>query len=364
MAGRRGRLIATNERQYAVELINEACTAGASQAKACELLGITARTLQRWHLPSGCIDQRQHVKRLPANKLSEQERQKVIDIANSNAYGNLPPCQIVPRLADEGYYVASEATFYRILRQENMLKHRLRMRPKAHTKPKELIATKPNQVWCWDITYLPTTVSGMFYYLYLVMDIFSRKIVGWTVQPVENSEHASWLMADICHAENISKEQVTLHSDNGAPMKGSTLLATLQKLGVATSFSRPCVSNDNPFVESMFKTLKYCNLYPEKPFTSLNEARNWVEGFVKWFNTQHYHSSLKFTTPQQRHEGKTQEILQCRRNVYELAKQRNPERWQRHIRNWELAECVILNPNTRSKMEASYPNTNLFSKAA
>jgi putative transposase len=362
LGGQRGRFIAAKERQQAIELISEACAAGASQAKACDLLGISMRTLQRWRRPLGYDDQRRHNHRIPANKLSEQERQEVIDIANRGAYCDLPPCQIVPRLADEGHYIASESTFYRIFRQENMLKHRQRTRPKTHHKPKELIARGPNQVWSWDVTYLPSTVAGMFYYLYLVMDIFSRKIVGWTVQSIENSEHASWLITDICQAEGIQKDQVTLHSDNGAPMKGSTLLATLQKLGVATSFSRPSVSNDNPFVEAMFKTLKYCRLYPENPFDSLSNARNWVEGFVQWFNTQHYHSALKFTTPQQRHEGKTQEILQSRKKIYEMAKQKNPERWRGSTRNWELAEYVFLNPSGKNKIDATYPAS--FYKAA
>lgn len=362
MAGPRGRTIAVIERQQAIELISEARAGGASQEKACDLLGITLRTLQRWRQPLGFTDQRQHVCRVPANKLSEQERQRVIDMANSDAYCDLPPCQIVPRLADEGHYIASESTFYRIFRQENMLKHRQRTRPKKHHKPKELIATQPNQVWCWDVTYLPSMVAGMFYYLYLVMDIFSRKIVGWTVQSIENSEHAAWLMTDICQAEGIQKDQVTLHADNGAPMKGSTLLATLQKLGVATSFSRPSVSNDNPYAESLFKTLKYCHFYPKNPFDSLHDARMWVEGFVQWFNTQHFHSALKFTTPEQRHEGKTQGILQRRKKVYEMAKRRNPERWSGTTRNWELAEWVVLNPSANNKIKESYSTS--FCKAA
>lgn len=347
-----------NERKKVIELIDEVVSLGARQKKACELIGIALRTLQRWRQPEGLQDQRQCVQRLPVNKLSEQERRRVIEITNTDEYCNLPPCQIVPRLADDGQYIASESTFYRILREENMLKHRHRSRPKSHHKPKELVATAPNQVWSWDVTYLATTVSGMFYYLYLVMDVFSRKIVGWTVQLVESSEHASWLMQDICAAEGIDKEQVTLHSDNGAIMKGATLLATLQKLGVMTSFSRPSVSNDNPYSEALFKTLKYCRFYPEKPFDSLEEARVWVESFAQWYNSEHYHSSIKFITPEQRHQGKGHEISAHRTAVYETAKQQHPERWSRNIRNWHLSDYVVLNPKNKAKNTGNFTNSS------
>lgn len=354
MAGKRGRLIAMNEREKVVGLINESVASGARYKPACEIIGITLRTLQRWRQSQGLQDKRQLVKRIPANKLSDDERCEIIKTVNAESFCHLPPSQIVPRLADEGKYIASESTFYRILREENLLKHRSRSRPKSHHKPRELTATAPNQVWSWDVTYLGTTVSGMFYYLYLVMDVFSRKIVGWTVQPIECSEHASWLMQDIYEAENISKGQVTLHSDNGAIMKGSTLLATLQKLGVMTSFSRPSISNDNPFSESLFKTLKYCDFYPDQPFNLIDESRDWVEKFVRWYNEEHYHSSLKFMTPTQRHGGKSQHISNNRTKIYEAAKQKHPERWSRNIRNWYLPYSVTLNPsgNTRKTMAA------------
>jgi transposase InsO family protein len=343
------------DRKKAIELIGEAVVLGARQKTACETIGLTRRTLQRWQKPVGLLDQRRIIKRTPANKLSAEERLQVISIANAEYYCHLPPCQIVPRLADEGRYIASESTFYRILREEKLLKHRYRFSPRSHCKPKELIARSPNQVWSWDVTYLPTLVKGLFYYLYLVVDIFSRKIVGWTVQAVESSEHASWLMQDICDAEGIPPGQITLHSDNGAIMKGSVLLATLQKLGVATSFSRPAVSNDNPYSESLFKTLKYCHFYPEQPFASLEEARSWVEQFVKWYNAEHYHSGLKFIAPNQRHEGHSLEIMNRRTTVYKIAKQKYPERWSRQIRNWHLPDVVILNPSGKEKNLSPIP---------
>lgn len=338
------------DRCYAIELIEEACQAGARQRLSCELLGITCRTYQRWRALPRQIDQRTQVKHTPPNKLTEQECEQCLAIANSEAYANLPPCQFVPRLADEGRYVASESTFYRLLREAKQLTHRQRSRVKARAKPKELVAYQPNQIWSWDISYLATTVFGQFYYLYLIMDIFSRKIVGWSIHESESSAYATDLVQEACATENITSKQITLHSDNDAPMKGATLLATLQKLGVATSFSRPAVSNDNPYSESLFKTLKYCCFYPEKPFDSLKEARLWVIGFVGRYNVQHCHSALKFPTPQQRHMGKDKQIVQQRQSVYEQAKKQYPQRWNgRETRNWKLPEVVILNPSNQHR---------------
>lgn len=311
---------------------------------------ITQRTYQRWSRPNGCIDKRFDALHSPANKLTFTERQNILNIINTNEYANLPPCQIVPRLADKGIYLASESTFYRILREEKQLQHRQHSRTKSHHKPRELVAIAPNQVWSWDITYLPTTVSGLFYYLYLVMDVFSRKIVGWSIHENESSEYASFLVRDICMNEGVNRDQITLHSDNGAPMKGATLLATLQQLGVSTSFSRPSVSNDNPYSEALFKTLKYCYFYPNKPFESITAARFWVEHFTQWYNTEHYHSALKFITPEQRHKGDSSFIVAQRQLVYTNAKKHHPERWSGNIRNWELPIEVILNPTVNHKL--------------
>lgn len=211
-------------------------------------------------------------------------------------------------------------------------------------KPRALTATAPNQIYTWDITYLPTQVKGVFLYLYLVLDIYSRKIVGWQVHHEERSELAADLMTDICHREKVDKNQVTLHSDNGSPMKGATMLATLQELGVVPSFSRPSVSNDNPYSESVFRTLKYRPEYPEKPFADIKLARDWVSVFVQWYNNEHRHSGIKFTTPQARHTGKDIEILARRKLVYKQAKLENPIRWSGDIKNWEHIEEVYLNP--------------------
>ncbi len=334
-----------SERQKILSHIDEARTAGARQSEACNVAGISAKTYQRWSGSGGINDGRLETKTEPPNKLSELERRRLLKVANEPNYANLPPCKIVPRLADEGHYLASESTFYRVLKAEKQLSHRQKSKPAGAVKqPRALVATKPNQVYSWDISYLPTAVKGLFFYLYLVMDIYSRKIVGWQVYDNESSVLAAELMTDICLREGIEPQQVALHSDNGSPMKGATMLATLQQLGVIPSFSRPSVSNDNPYSESLFRTLKYQPNYPKHPFIDLLSARQWVKGFVQWYNNDHLHSAIKFVSPEQRHAGLDKDILAKRTLVYEQAKRKHPNRWSGNIRNWEPVNDVHLNP--------------------
>lgn len=273
----------------------------------------------------------------------------MITIANAPEYRDLAPSQIVPRLADRGVYLASESSFYRILKVENLLSHRSKSRPRNVKRPEELFATSPNEIWSWDITYLRAEVRGRFYYLYLPMDIFSRFIVHWEVHEMESSELAAAMVETACRKEGIMRDQLRLHADNGGPMKGATMLATLQRLGIMPSFSRPSVSDDNPFSESLFKTLKYCPQYPSQPFGSLDEARAWVEKFVRWYNTVHLHSGINFVTPESRHRGADASILEKRAQVYEAARAKNPTRWSRSTRDWTPEGGVALNPTSRSK---------------
>ena len=302
------------ERGLVIEMLAQAIQAGARQAQACAVVGLSARTLQRWQ-GEGCLgDQRPLRIQQPKNQLSESERQALLTLANSAEFGHLPASQIVPRLADRGEYLASESTFIRVLKANHQLTHRGRSRPaKARHKPRALLATAPEQLFSWDITYLPTPILGVYFYLYLFMDIFSRKIIGWQVYESESSELAAQVMRDICSRLNIAPHQVALHSDNGNPMKGATMLATLQTLGVMPSFSRPSVSNDNPYSESLFKTMKYHPQYPQRPFESLLAARQWVATFVHWYNEEHRHSAIRYVTPSQRH-GRCQ--ASCRLRVF------------------------------------------------
>lgn len=335
-----------------LDQIDEAVATGARQSRACEIVGIDPRTLQRWKVRGVGDDQRSGPRTAPRNKLSARERRKVLAVVNSPEYRDLSPNQIVPILADQGVYIASESTIYRILREEDQVTHReTSQAPQKRHRPRELAATGPDQVWSWDITYLRSPVRGQFFYLYMVMDVWSRKIVGWAIHEREDNVHAARLVESACAREGIRRGQLTVHSDNGSPMKGATLLATLQLLGVATSFSRPRVSDDNPYSEALFRTVKYRPDFPASVFSSRDAARAWVAAFVAWYNTRHRHSAIRFVTPKQRHEGEQRDILNHRAKIYEKARQKNPERWPGSIRNWQPIDIVVLNPRPDGQAE-------------
>jgi putative transposase len=327
--------------------VADAVLQGARLGPAARVLGLTARTIQRWVQQGGGVDRRHRPLQSPANKLTSAERQEILSIANAPQYRDLSPKQIVPRLADEGRYLASESTFYRVLRQERQLVHRERCRPPTHRRPREKVASGPCQVWSWDITYLRSTVSGRYYYLYMILDVWSRKIMAATVFSKESGQNSALLCVEAFHRHKVNPKGLVLHSDNGSPMKGSTMLVTLQRLGVVPSFSRPGVSNDNPFSESLFRTLKYRPEYPSHPFASEFQAQRWVDAFVHWYNTEHLHSEIRFVTPDERHYGVEITKLQKRKEVYKLAKQKNPSRWTGKTRNWEPVGLVRLNPERK-----------------
>jgi len=328
-----------------IYLIDEAVQSGARRSRACETVGLSCRTVERWRAQGPDAEDHRHgPKTNPKNKLSNAERKKVLQVANSAEYRDLSPRQIVPLLADKSTYVASESTFYRILHEEGQMAHRQLSRPATH-KPRQYTATGPEQVLSWDITYLRGPVRGLFYFLYMFVDIWSRKIVGWAVHETESTELAAQLLSDICLTIGVDPKGVVLHSDNGSAMKGSTMLATIQALGLIPSFSRPHVSDDNPYSESLFRTMKYRPWYPQRPFFSIAQAIQWVEHFVLWYNEQHLHSAIGFVTPNDRHQGADIAILENRRHVYSIAQNRHPERWSRHHRPWDRPTVIILNPD-------------------
>ena len=334
------------ERQRIIALVNEAIHAGARQARACKVIDLSVRTFQRWARDSEAQDGRITARRPePANKLSELERQRILKVCNEPAFAHLPPCQIVPVLADKGEYLASESSFYRILNAANQLTHRGHSKPKANTKiPNSFTATKANQIWSWDITYCPSRVIGQHYYLYMIEDIFSRKVVGWEVYEKESGEEAAALLERSVWQERCIKRQLVLHSDNGAPMKSFTLRAKMHELGVVRSYSRPRVSNDNPYSESLFRTLKYHPRWPSEGFEDIDAARTWAKAFVQWYNHEHRHSRIKFVTPVQRHTGEDIALLRKRHALYTEMKERNPARWSSNTRNWQHIDVVELNP--------------------
>lgn len=242
-------------------------------------------------------------------------------------------------MADEGKYVCSESTMYRLLRKHNLLTHRRNSRRPTSYSKTPLVATMPNQIWSWDITYLKAEGRGKNYFLYLVVDIFSRKIMGCKVHERECSVLASDLLEEIIKNEKIVKDSLTIHSDNGTPMRSSPLIFTLYSLGVS---QRPRVKNDNAISESLFKTLKGSPKYPGSPFKNLMEAKMWVENFVVWYNTVHKHSAIGHITPTQKHEGLSKDILERRRHVYSQAQLRTPKRFSRGIKKFEEKQEVIL----------------------
>src|SRR5690606_33448125 len=263
----RGRLIPLEMKQMAMVLINEAVQAGARQSKACAVLGLTCRTLRRWRAAESLIDRRKGALRRPCyHALGVAEKEEILATCNRPEYQSLPPSQIVPRLADKGLYLASESTFYRVLREHGQANRRGRAQPpRTVPKPHAWLASAPLKTWSWDITFLPTAVRGQFYRLYMVMDVYSRMIVGWEIHEDERAEHAAMLITKACLRHRVRQDALVLHADNGSPMKGATMLATLQRLGIVPSFSRPAVSDDNAYSEALFRTLKYSPAYPKKP---------------------------------------------------------------------------------------------------
>lgn len=335
------------ERQKFVDLLKEAVTAGASKTRACLEVGLPLRTVQRWtKAPVLRADARTTRPAItPRNALTEKERRAILTLCNSVEYAHLPPSQIVPRLADQGRYLASESTFYRVLRASGQQHHRGRSQtPKKSVAPTSHTAQAANEVWSWDITYLPSVIRGKYYYLYLIEDIYSRKGVGYEVYEQESGERAASLLQRTVIKESCVRQPLVLHSDNGPPMKSMTLLSKMNELGVTPSRSRPRVSNDNPYSESLFRTLKYCPQWPKEGFASLEQSRKWVTKFMQWYNHEHRHSRIRFVTPVERHNGEDHKVLAQRAALYKQAKASHPERWSGNTRNWSPVGAVMLNP--------------------
>ncbi|WML41223.1 IS3 family transposase [Neobacillus sp. OS1-2] len=348
-------MISPSDRALAVELIQEANQNGARLALACKELNISVRSYERWVSEGGVKEDQRPIalRPEPKNKLTQEEKTRILEVVKKEEFADLPPTQIVPKLADQSIYIASESSFYRVLREQNMQNHRGRSKRPERRLPESHLAIAPNQVWTWDITWLKGPVKGIFYRLYLILDLFSRKIVGWEIWETEEAKYAEELMKKTVVSEKIQGRPLVLHSDNGSPMKAATFQVLLEKLGIQSSYSRPRVSNDNPYSEAMFRTLKYRPEYPFKGFGTLDAAREWALKFVHWYNCVHLHSGINFVTPEQCHTGAYVEVLNKRKEVYEQAKQKRPERWTRSTRDWSPHESVALNPMKESAENAS-----------
>jgi len=352
-------MISLDERQKIAAMIERARCEGARLKAACDVGGIDARTLQRWEASAGLRDgdaRPRAVRPVPAHALSSQEREQILAIANEMRFAALPPARIVPALADEGVYIASESSFSRVLRAHGQTRHRGRAKaPRRVRPPTTHIATGPRQVWTWDMTFLPTQVLGVWCYMYLILDVYSRKIVGFEVHETDESEHAVELLRRTALAEGLHSmaEKPVLHGDNGSTLKATTVLAMMYWLGLRASYSRPRVSDDNAFVESLFRTAKYRPEFPAKGFADLQEARMWARSFVDWYNNDHKHSGIRYVSPAQRHAGADCAILAARHGVYLQARAAHPRRWARHTRNWNPITVVTLNPERDTVITAA-----------
>ena len=343
-------MIALDDRTTLAQNIDTAHAAGARLRLACEVAGIDLRTLQRWKASSGLVEgdgRLQSVHPTPRHALTDTERAQLLCVANEPRFADVPPARIVPMLADEGVYLASESSFSRVLREHGQTTHRGRAKaPRTIRPPTTHIATAPGQVWCWDMTYLPAQVHGRWFHLYLILDLYSRKIIGWEVHDTDHSEHAAQLVRRTALAEGIAAltTKPVLHGDNGSTLKATTVLAMLHWLGIKPSYSRPRVSDDNAFAESVFRTAKYRPEFPDKGFADLDAARAWAASFVQWYNIEHRHSTIRYVTPAQRHAGEDHAILAARHALYTQARDGNPARWSGHTRNWSPIDAVTLNP--------------------
>lgn len=343
-------MIGLEDRQALALEIQQACQAGARLSEACAAVGLSARTLQRWQASGGLVngDRRPTaVRPMPSHTLTDDERAAVLAAANEPRFADMPPARIVPMLADEGIYLASESTFSRILRAHGQVRHRGRAKaPRQQRPPTTHIATAPGQVWCWDMTYLPAVVAGRWFYLYLILDLYSRKIIGWEVHAEDDADHASHLVRRTALVEGVAMRhnKPVLHGDNGATLKATTVLAMLHWLGIKPSYSRPRVSDDNAFAEALFRTAKYRPEFPSGGFADLADTRDWAARFVQWYNFDHRHSGIHYVSPAQRHAGLDTAILAARHRLYLAAQARHPARWSGHTRNWTPCDTVTLNP--------------------
>ena len=339
-------------RKQIIGLIKQARKDGARLNSACETVHIDPATYRRWQRDNVVVsDQRAVAKRpTPISKLTQAEKKIILLTCHLPEFQSLPPSQIVPTLADLGRYVGSESSFYRVLREADEQHNRGRAKPRnKRAKPDEYQTTGPNQCWTWDVTWLKSPTNGLFYYLYMMVDVFSRKITAWEVYETECGELASQLLKRGVLAEGCASTLECLHADNGSIQKSSTLRAAMEWLGVEPSYSRPRVSNDNAFSEALFRTTKYRPDFPHEGFESLAAARQWCKDFVHWYNEEHKHSAIKFVTPAQRHRGEDIQVLKKRDELYQKARAENPSRWSGTTRNWERPEVMTLNPDKKQE---------------
>ena len=268
----------------------------------------------------------------------------MLDVLDSDRFADVAPAEVVATLLDEGQYVCSVSTMYRLLRRTDAVRERRRILRHPKYKRPELLAKGPNQLWSWDITKLRGPGKYTYYYLYVILDVYSRYVVGWCVSYRESAELAEKLILDACLQQKVERGQLTIHADRGSAMTSKVVAQLLSDLGVEKTHSRPHVSNDNPYSETQFKTLKYRPDFPEL-FGSIQDARRFCSEFFDWYNKEHRHSGIAMLTPATVHYGKAEETIAKRQSVLEAAYAANPQRFVRHApRHEPLPEEVWINP--------------------
>jgi putative transposase len=303
-----------------------------SVADACSGLGFPRSNYYRLRASAPPLQrltaEQRRVRRGSSRSLAQAERAAIRAVLNSERFMDSTPYVIYATLLDEGSYLCSVSTMYRILREHGEVRERRDQRNHPVYKKPELLATRPNELWSWDISWLRGPSAYSYYYLYVILDVFSRYVVGWTIEEVESAEIAHELIAWACRQQRIQQGELTLHADNGSPMKSIPVTHLLEQLGVAKSHSRPYVSNDNPFSEAQFKTMKYQPDYPER-FDSQDHARGWARAFFPWYNFVHLHSGIGYISPAAMHFGQALAIFQQRQEVLHNAFAKHPERFVR-----------------------------------
>jgi len=322
----------------------------AGRAAACRALGVPRASLYRYAGRGEAVIP-PTPRPTPARALAAAERQRVLDHLHSERFQDQAPGEIFATLLDEGAYVCSIRTMYRILEQEDQLRERRnQLRHPQYQKP-ELLATASNQVWSWDITKLLGPAKWTYFYLYVILDIFSRYVVGWMVAPRESAELAKRLIGETCAKQGIDVGQLTIHADRGSSMTSKPVALLLADLGVTKTHSRPHVSDDNPFSESQFKTLKYRPGFPDR-FGSIEDARAFCQGFFPWYNSEHHHGGIGLLTPEAVHYGQAEQIQARRQEVLLRAYQQTPERFvRREPRPPSLPTAVWINPPEKMPVE-------------
>ena len=314
------------------------------QAAACRALGVPRASLYRSMQPAPS----RRVRPTPERALTAAERQTVLDHLQSERFADKAPAEVYATLIDEGIYLCSIRTMHRILAQNGELKERRNQLRHPQYKKPELLATGPNQVWTWDITKLLGPAKWTYFHLYVILDIFSRYVVGWMVAPRETAELARRLIADTCEKQGIVPGTLTIHADRGTSMTSKPVALLMADLGVTKTHSQPHVSDDNPYSESQFKTLKYMPEFPER-FGSIEDSRAFGQKFFPWYNHDHHHSGIALLTPEMLHYGMAGEVTELRQQVLDQAYARNPERFV-HARPKHPPQptAVWINPPTPS----------------